>query len=92
LISPCYGPFSLGTSFENYEPFISLIFQFFGGRSKPRMLHHQLRGHDYIYDLFNIYLKCWALNSGTKGLKTLSLTDGVCGFFSSSWQMQEWCL
>jgi hypothetical protein len=38
LISPCYGPFSLGASFESYEPFISLIFQFcFSGSSKPRI-------------------------------------------------------
>jgi hypothetical protein len=30
-ISPCYGPFSLGTCFETYEKFISLISQFFCG-------------------------------------------------------------
>jgi hypothetical protein len=30
-ISPRYGPFSLGARFETYEPFIYLIFQFFGG-------------------------------------------------------------
>jgi hypothetical protein len=30
-ISPCFGPFSLGTRLETYEPFISLIFQFFFG-------------------------------------------------------------
>jgi hypothetical protein len=30
-ISPCYGPFSLGARFETYDPFISLIFQFFFG-------------------------------------------------------------
>jgi hypothetical protein len=36
-ISPCYGPFSLGARFETYEPFISLIFQFFSGRSKQRI-------------------------------------------------------
>jgi hypothetical protein len=29
LISPCYRLFSLSARFENYEPFISLIFQFF---------------------------------------------------------------
>jgi hypothetical protein len=29
--------FSLGTRFETYEPFISLIFQFFSGRGKPRI-------------------------------------------------------
>jgi len=28
-ISPCYGPFLLGTHFETYELLISLIFQFF---------------------------------------------------------------
>jgi len=28
-ISPRYSPFLLGARFENYEPFISLIFQFF---------------------------------------------------------------
>jgi hypothetical protein len=33
-ISPCYGPFSLGTHSETYKPFISLIFQFFSGCSE----------------------------------------------------------
>jgi uncharacterized MAPEG superfamily protein len=28
----CYGPLSFGARFETYEPFISLIFQFFGLR------------------------------------------------------------
>jgi hypothetical protein len=28
-LSPCYGPFSVGASFETYKPFISLIFLFF---------------------------------------------------------------
>jgi hypothetical protein len=38
-ISLCYGPFSLGARFETYEPFISLIFQFFlSGLSQPRIL------------------------------------------------------
>jgi hypothetical protein len=32
-ISPCYGPFSLGASFETYVPFISLIFIFFSDHS-----------------------------------------------------------
>jgi hypothetical protein len=27
-ISSCYGPFSLGARIENYDPFVSLIFQF----------------------------------------------------------------
>ena len=27
----------LGAHFQNYEPFISLIFQFFGDRGKPRI-------------------------------------------------------
>jgi hypothetical protein len=31
-ISLCYGPFSLRAHFENYEPFISLIFKHFSGR------------------------------------------------------------
>jgi len=31
-ISQCYGPFLLGAHFENYESFISLIFQIFFGR------------------------------------------------------------
>jgi hypothetical protein len=30
-------PFSLGARFETYEPFISLIFQIFSGRGKPRI-------------------------------------------------------
>jgi hypothetical protein len=33
-ISLCYGPFSVGTHFETYEPFISLISKFFSGHSK----------------------------------------------------------
>jgi hypothetical protein len=36
-ISPCYGPLLLGTLFENFELFISLIFQFFSGHSKPQI-------------------------------------------------------
>jgi len=36
-ISTCYGLFSLGTRFETYEPFISLIFQtFWGPRSTAK--------------------------------------------------------
>jgi hypothetical protein len=34
-----YSQFSLGARFETYEPFISLIFQFFSGRGKPRILN-----------------------------------------------------
>jgi hypothetical protein len=34
----CYGPFSLGARFETYEPYISLIFKFLGGRSKPQII------------------------------------------------------
>jgi hypothetical protein len=48
-ISPCYGPFSLGVRFETYELFISLIFKFFSGRGKPRLLIKRMRGHTYIY-------------------------------------------
>jgi hypothetical protein len=36
-ISPCYGSFSLSARFETYEEFISLIFQIFSGRGKPRI-------------------------------------------------------
>jgi hypothetical protein len=35
--SPCYGFFSLGGSFETYEPIISLFFQYFLGRGEPRI-------------------------------------------------------
>jgi hypothetical protein len=35
-ISPCFGPFSLGARCETYEPFISLIFQFFFGAAVNR--------------------------------------------------------
>jgi hypothetical protein len=35
-IAPCYGPFSLGARFETYEPFISLIFNFFSVSGEPR--------------------------------------------------------
>jgi hypothetical protein len=38
-ISPRYGPFSFGARFETYEPFISLIFNFFSGRGKQRILN-----------------------------------------------------
>jgi hypothetical protein len=37
-ISPGYCPCSLGARFETYEPFISLIFQFFSGCGKPRII------------------------------------------------------
>jgi hypothetical protein len=47
-ISPCYGPFSLGTHFETYEPFISLIFQFFSGCGKLWKLNQWIKGHDRI--------------------------------------------
>jgi hypothetical protein len=36
-ISPCYGLFSLGVHLETYEPFISLIFQFFSDHSEPQI-------------------------------------------------------
>jgi hypothetical protein len=36
-ISPCYGPFSLGGLFESYQPFISLIFNFFSSRVFSRL-------------------------------------------------------
>jgi hypothetical protein len=39
-ISPCYGPFSLGGTFDTYEPFISLIFNFFSGRGKQWIRWH----------------------------------------------------
>jgi hypothetical protein len=39
LISPCYNPFSLGARFETYITIISLIFDFFSGRGKPRILN-----------------------------------------------------
>jgi hypothetical protein len=54
-ISPCYGPFSLGARFETYEPFISLIFQFFSGGGKPRITENSntefadMVVHLYIY-------------------------------------------
>jgi hypothetical protein len=37
--------FSLGARFERYEQFISLIFNFFSGRGKPRILNQWIRGH-----------------------------------------------
>jgi hypothetical protein len=50
---------SLLAHFKTYEPFISLIFQIFSGRGKPR-----IRGpHVYFYmcmymfvDIFNVYV------------------------------------
>jgi hypothetical protein len=45
LISPYYGPFSLGGHFETYEPFIYLIFSFFffPGRSNLVILNQRIR-------------------------------------------------
>jgi hypothetical protein len=43
------GPFLLGARFDTYEPFISLIFQFFSGRVKPRILNQWIRGHECNY-------------------------------------------
>jgi hypothetical protein len=37
-------------AFRTYEPFISLILKFFGGRSKPRILNQWLRGRDFTRD------------------------------------------
>jgi hypothetical protein len=45
-ILPCYGQFSLGGLFETYEPFISLLFNFFSGRCERRILNQCIRGHD----------------------------------------------
>jgi hypothetical protein len=42
----CYVPFSLCARFETYEPFISLIFNFFSGRGKSWILNQWIRGHD----------------------------------------------
>jgi hypothetical protein len=53
-ISPCYGPLSLSARFETYEPFISLIFQLFSGRSKLRILNQWIRGLDCSYFLYTI--------------------------------------
>jgi hypothetical protein len=39
-------PFSLGERFQTYEPFIALIFHFFSGRGKPRILDQWIWGHD----------------------------------------------
>jgi hypothetical protein len=50
-ISPRYGPFSLGVHFETFEPFISLIFTFFSGRSKLQILYQRIWGRDCINSL-----------------------------------------
>jgi hypothetical protein len=42
LVSPYYGLFSLCGRIETYEPFISLIFQFFSGRGEPRILNQRI--------------------------------------------------
>jgi hypothetical protein len=48
-ILPRYGPFLLGARFETYGPVISLIFQYFPGRGKTRILNQWVRGHDCTY-------------------------------------------
>jgi hypothetical protein len=48
-ISRLYGPFSLGSRFETYKPFVSLIFQFFSGRGKLRVLYQRILGHAYNF-------------------------------------------
>jgi hypothetical protein len=47
-VSPYYGPFSLEVRFETSELFLSLIFNFFSGRSKPRILNRWIRRHASI--------------------------------------------
>jgi hypothetical protein len=37
--------------FETYEPFISLIFHFFSGSGKQRILNQWIRGHDCVIDI-----------------------------------------
>jgi hypothetical protein len=48
-ISPFKGPFSLGARFETYEPFISLIFNFFRGALNRGCWISGYGGHDCIY-------------------------------------------
>jgi hypothetical protein len=46
-LSQVLGAFGLlGARFETYEQFISLIFNFFPGRGKPRILNQSIRRHD----------------------------------------------
>jgi hypothetical protein len=45
-ISPSHGLFSIGTCFETYEPFISLIFKFLRGRGKPWILNKLIKGYN----------------------------------------------
>jgi hypothetical protein len=45
----------LGARFENYEPFISLIFQIFGGRGKPRIWGPPVCVCIYIYIYIHTY-------------------------------------
>jgi hypothetical protein len=69
-ISPCYGPFSLGGSFEIYKPFISLISHFFSGRGEPWITEsadtesadtsarlYFLYYHNYISPIFNYHFR-----------------------------------
>jgi hypothetical protein len=48
-ISTCYSPFSLGGHFETCELFISFIFTFWWGHSKPRILNQQTQARLYKY-------------------------------------------
>jgi hypothetical protein len=60
-ISQYNGPFSLGARFENYEPFISLIFQFLSG---PRYIADTElvdTGARLYFDYF-INCICWSIN------------------------------
>jgi hypothetical protein len=41
----------LGHVLKLNEPFVSLIFQFFSGRSKPQILNQWIWGHDCIFCL-----------------------------------------
>jgi hypothetical protein len=52
--SPCYGPFSLGARFENYEPFVSLI-NFFSNRGKPWILNQWIWGTPVLFYLPTSY-------------------------------------
>jgi hypothetical protein len=56
-ISPCYSPFSLGGRFETYEPFISLIFQFFSGRGEPQIT--ETVGTESVDTGAQLYLLLW---------------------------------
>jgi hypothetical protein len=68
-ISPWYGPFLLCTPFETYEPFISLIFNFFFLSVVKSGYWISGYGGTTVFLYQHFMRTCWSLEDGTNRLQ-----------------------